>query len=274
MSKTAIVTVSYGVTGGTATPGADFGAVGGSLTFAPGETSKTVTVPVTGDSAFEPDESIVIGLSNPTGGAALGTPAAATVTITNDDAPRAQINTVMTRLSVVTGGAACGGRWTATPLKPAGWAAGGKTIGACTQSAALKPTLKGVTFIDDVTVAAATRSGSKRASVGCPRGYSKVSKSLVDGAAPFGGATAAVHLCFRTAANAAATEPLVGIRAAASPASCDAADGWRAALFASTTGGRAGQAADLNAGTGAAAPMYLCLQQRTAPAAAAAAGRR
>src|SRR5262249_27480848 len=43
------ITVTYSTSSGSATSGTDFTAVSGTLTFAPGETSKTVSVAVTGD---------------------------------------------------------------------------------------------------------------------------------------------------------------------------------------------------------------------------------
>ena len=56
----------------------------GTVSFAAGETSKTVTVNVAGDTTVEPDEGFTVTLSSPTG-ATLGT-ASATGTIRNDDA--------------------------------------------------------------------------------------------------------------------------------------------------------------------------------------------
>ncbi len=78
-------TVNYAVTSGTATSGTDYTAVAASsLSFSAGDTSKTITVQVTGDIANEPDETVVITLSNATGNAEIGT-ATGTGTITNDD---------------------------------------------------------------------------------------------------------------------------------------------------------------------------------------------
>ncbi len=81
------VTVDYAVAAGTATAGTDYtiAAATGTLSFSTGDLSKTVTVGVAGDLAIEPNETLSITLSNPTGGATLGT-ATATGTITNDDA--------------------------------------------------------------------------------------------------------------------------------------------------------------------------------------------
>jgi hypothetical protein len=47
------VSVNYRTSGGTATAGSDYDAVSGTLNFAPGQTSKTVHVPVRGDSIGE-----------------------------------------------------------------------------------------------------------------------------------------------------------------------------------------------------------------------------
>jgi len=77
------VTVAYATTDGTATAGSDYTATSGQLVFAPGETSKTVAVPIIGDTAMEPDETLSLGLSSPVN-AQLGD-ATATGTITNDD---------------------------------------------------------------------------------------------------------------------------------------------------------------------------------------------
>jgi hypothetical protein len=81
------VSVAYATANGTATAGSDYTATSGTLVFAPGEVSKEVAVPVIGDTAFEPDETLTLTLSNPVN-ATLGT-ATATGTISNDDAPTA-----------------------------------------------------------------------------------------------------------------------------------------------------------------------------------------
>lgn len=78
------VTVQYATSNGTATAGSDYTAVTGTITFAPGETSKTFSVPIFNDTSDEPNETIALTLSSPTN-AALGTPAASTLTITDND---------------------------------------------------------------------------------------------------------------------------------------------------------------------------------------------
>jgi hypothetical protein len=56
------VTVNYATADGTARAGSDYGATSGRLTFAPGETTKMIAVPVYGDRLAEADESFVITL--------------------------------------------------------------------------------------------------------------------------------------------------------------------------------------------------------------------
>jgi probable HAF family extracellular repeat protein len=59
------VTVNYVTADGTATAGSDYQVASGTLTFAPGETRKTVTVRVNADRIPEDDESFVVNLSEP-----------------------------------------------------------------------------------------------------------------------------------------------------------------------------------------------------------------
>ena len=84
------VTVDYATADGTganaATAGADYTATSDTLTFAPGETAKTVSVPVLDDSHDEGEETFTLTLSNPQGGNAWLADATATGTIVNTDA--------------------------------------------------------------------------------------------------------------------------------------------------------------------------------------------
>ncbi|HWP53694.1 MAG TPA: Calx-beta domain-containing protein, partial [Pyrinomonadaceae bacterium] len=84
------VTVNYATANSTATAGSDYVATSGTLTFAPGEATKTVTVTVNGDTANEPDETFFLDLSSPTN--ATITQSRGTATITNDDAPTIQFS--------------------------------------------------------------------------------------------------------------------------------------------------------------------------------------
>ncbi|MEN9314911.1 MAG: hypothetical protein RIS35_1304, partial [Pseudomonadota bacterium] len=79
----------------------------GTVSFAAGESSKIVTVVVVGDTAFEPDETFAVTLSNPIGGT-VGAASTATGTILNDDTavvPGVTVNGTAGNDSALTGGA-------------------------------------------------------------------------------------------------------------------------------------------------------------------------
>jgi subtilisin family serine protease len=80
----ATVTVNYATANGTATAGGDYLAQSGVVSFSPGETSKTITVNVVGDTAFESNETLSIALSGASANARIQT-GTATGTIFNDD---------------------------------------------------------------------------------------------------------------------------------------------------------------------------------------------
>ncbi|MYF28124.1 MAG: hypothetical protein F4169_04550, partial [Gammaproteobacteria bacterium] len=84
-------TVDYATSDATATAGADYTAVSGTLVFAAGETEKTVSVAVHGDAHDEGEETLTLTLSNPTPAAYVRIgDGEATGRIVNDDAmPRA-----------------------------------------------------------------------------------------------------------------------------------------------------------------------------------------
>jgi Calx-beta domain-containing protein len=74
-----------------ATASADYIAAEGDLTFAPGETMKTIQITINKDAVYEESEIFHVVLSNPTGGAAVRQPSSAQVTIIDDDpAPTVQ----------------------------------------------------------------------------------------------------------------------------------------------------------------------------------------
>jgi hypothetical protein len=79
------VTVGYSTSDGTAHAGADYQAASGTLTFAPGQTRQTITIGLLDDGLVEGDETLQVTLSGATGGAVLGSPQAATLTIVDDD---------------------------------------------------------------------------------------------------------------------------------------------------------------------------------------------
>ncbi|MDR6266792.1 Calx-beta domain-containing protein [Roseobacter sp. N2S] len=66
-ASTSVVTVDYRALAGTAENGVDFTAASGTITFAPGETSKSVSVAAISDSTIESDEAVVFEVSKATG---------------------------------------------------------------------------------------------------------------------------------------------------------------------------------------------------------------
>ena len=79
------VSVRFATSSGTASGGIDYSSTSGTLAFASGETSKTFTVRLRADTLAEADEFLNLTLSNPAGGATLGTPSTATLTIIDND---------------------------------------------------------------------------------------------------------------------------------------------------------------------------------------------
>src|SRR5262249_36691300 len=65
------ISVKVGVLGGTATPGVDFLPPADTITMPSGAAMKTFTVDIVNDGDLEPDETVILGLSEPTG-ASLG----------------------------------------------------------------------------------------------------------------------------------------------------------------------------------------------------------
>lgn len=82
-------TVTFTVTGGTATPGTDYtDPATFTANFAAGSTTATVSIPIANDADVEPDETLTVTVTGVTGFAAIGaTTVPATVTIISDDVP-------------------------------------------------------------------------------------------------------------------------------------------------------------------------------------------
>ena len=87
-AASAAASVQYATTDGSAAAGSDYTATSGTLNFAAGESTKTVSVPVLDDSIHEDDETLTLALSNASG--AWIEDSEATGTIEDDDpAPEA-----------------------------------------------------------------------------------------------------------------------------------------------------------------------------------------
>jgi hypothetical protein len=88
-------TVQYAVTGGTATGGGvDYTLAAGTLTFAASDNQETFTIALVNDTLDEPDETVVITLSSPGGGAVLGAPTVHTFTLADNDDPTSNAGTL------------------------------------------------------------------------------------------------------------------------------------------------------------------------------------
>ena len=83
--KASGVTVQFSTANGTAAGGEDYVATTTNLVFAANVTSLTVRVPIINDTVVEGNETVQLTLSNPTGGATLGEPATAILSIMDDD---------------------------------------------------------------------------------------------------------------------------------------------------------------------------------------------
>src|SRR5262249_34369740 len=81
------VTVTFSTANGSATAPRDYAAGSGTLTFAPGETVKTVTVQVNGDTTKEANETFSVDLADAAGNATIAD-RHALGTIVNDDHKR------------------------------------------------------------------------------------------------------------------------------------------------------------------------------------------
>jgi plastocyanin len=80
------VSAAFDTANGSATSGSDFNGGPGVVAWADGDgANKFINIPIVADTVEEPTESFTVTLSAPTGGATIGTPATATVTINDDD---------------------------------------------------------------------------------------------------------------------------------------------------------------------------------------------
>jgi PKD repeat protein len=84
------VSVGFATTDGTAQAGSDYVAASGTVSFAAGETTKTATVSVVGDTSVETDEVFSVLLSGPSAGLSIAD-AQGNATIVNDDQPPNQL---------------------------------------------------------------------------------------------------------------------------------------------------------------------------------------
>ncbi|HEX8456242.1 MAG TPA: Calx-beta domain-containing protein [Pyrinomonadaceae bacterium] len=82
-----VLTVNYSTADQTATAGQDYTSVSGLLTFAEGETEKTISIPVAADAVDEPEEFVRLTLTNDADPESVGSPGAALLGINDNDTP-------------------------------------------------------------------------------------------------------------------------------------------------------------------------------------------
>jgi glucose/arabinose dehydrogenase len=85
------VTVNYQLLAWGSTPNVDYTGSPGTLTYAPGETVKSVPINVIGDKLNEPDEAVIVWLSNPTNAVFGPGGSYGALLIQNDDPPPAVV---------------------------------------------------------------------------------------------------------------------------------------------------------------------------------------
>ncbi|MBD2267379.1 M10 family metallopeptidase C-terminal domain-containing protein [Anabaena sp. FACHB-1391] len=81
------VSATLNLTNGTAIAPSDYNNTPITISFADGEITKTVAIPIVDDSLLEGNETVNLTLTNPTGGATLGTQSTAVLRIMDNDAP-------------------------------------------------------------------------------------------------------------------------------------------------------------------------------------------
>src|SRR5207253_2417826 len=86
--------VSYTTVDGTATAGSDYNAISGTLTFAPGVTTKTVSVAVKADNIFESDENFFVNLSSATNAVIIDEQSIGTI-LNDDPLPALAISNIL-----------------------------------------------------------------------------------------------------------------------------------------------------------------------------------
>ena len=84
------ISANYATSNGTATAGTYYTAASGVLTWADGDVSnKTFTVPITDNAVYAGNKTVNLTLSSPSGGATLGSPSTAVLTLVDNEAPSA-----------------------------------------------------------------------------------------------------------------------------------------------------------------------------------------
>ena len=203
-ASTQPVTVAYATANGTATAGQDYVAASGTVTFAPGETTKPLSILVNGDLRDEDNETFVVNLSNPSN-AVIGDAQGVGTILDNDPLPSLSISdaavtegntgtttaTFTVTLSPVSGRTVSVNWATAngTAVAPDDYvaASGTLTFAAGTTSQTLSVSVRGETTVEPNETFVVNLSGPINATITDAQGLGNI---LNDDAA--GGATIAV----------------------------------------------------------------------------------
>ncbi len=94
--------VNYATSDGSALAGSDYTQTSGTLNFGTTETQKYFDVPISTDTEGEPYETVNLALTNPTGGAVVGIPGTATLSIVDNDASSSPVISGMAAPNVAT----------------------------------------------------------------------------------------------------------------------------------------------------------------------------
>jgi hypothetical protein len=126
------------------------------VSFAAGDTAnKAINVPIINNTINEPAETVNLTLSNPTGGATVGSPGSAVLTITDDDPAPSPTLTVSP--TTIARGSPVTASWSAIPTPTPGDWIGLYTPGAANPS-----------FVDWIYVSCTKTRGGAAASGSCP----------------------------------------------------------------------------------------------------------
>ena len=114
--STGVVGVTYLTGPSSAVAGSDYTATSGNLTWANGDTApKSFSVPILDDAAVEGPETFFVTLNSPSGGATLGAPATATVTIADNDVATGPCGATGSAWTPNAGSHVCSGSCSPTP---------------------------------------------------------------------------------------------------------------------------------------------------------------
>ena len=179
------VTVDFDTTGGTATAGSDYIAGTGTLTFEPGVTSRTIVIPTIDDTIVEADETFLVNLSDPTGGAIIGDGQGEGTIVDNDSQSEPHVfYSIDTPLAIADAHPKKGPKTTTSELDAA--------THDLIQSLSIEITLDGSSDVSDLGMVLASPDPAKTATITPVFGTSTLALTNFDGDDPFGTWTLAI----------------------------------------------------------------------------------